>query len=406
MVFRRLFMNDTQKILCQLLANTLFQEELPADIGNVSNWEEVYQESKRQAVVIPAFLKYDKLLMDKEMKKEIGNSVKMHIFQCVQNYSYHSYLHELMTENGISYCILKGVASSSYYPEEMSRQMGDVDFLVAEKDLESVRLILEKNGFTLLNENHAFHKVYINKGMQLEMHFMPCTIPNGKAGEIIRNYFKDIEKSSVKFQDKTFEFQIPNSFHHGLIMLMHVQRHLVGEGIGLRHLCDWAVFVNTFSEEEFENLFQARLEKAGLWTFAKILSLSATVSIGLPYQKWMGNDVALAEALAKDILSGGNFGVKNSQRVYEGMLISDRGKGDFGHNRAIQFIRTLTQRTCINYPITEKVKIFMPFGCIILCIKNVVKIIKGTRNKVNLQTMYKNSLSRKELYKNLRLFEV
>lgn len=64
-------MNDTQKILCQLLANTLFQEELPADIGNVSNWEEVYQESKRQAVVIPAFLKYDKLLMDKEMKKRL-----------------------------------------------------------------------------------------------------------------------------------------------------------------------------------------------------------------------------------------------------------------------------------------------------------------------------------------------
>ena len=57
MISNRLFMENTQKILCQLLANVLFQEELPGDIGNVPNWEAVYKESKKQAVVIPAFLK-------------------------------------------------------------------------------------------------------------------------------------------------------------------------------------------------------------------------------------------------------------------------------------------------------------------------------------------------------------
>ena len=235
---------------------------------------------------------------------------------------------------------------------------------------------------------------------------MPSTLPDGKAGDVIRNYFKDIQKTSVKIQDETFKFQIPDSFHHGLIMLMHVQRHLVGEGIGLRHLCDWAVFVNTFSEEEFENLFRESLEKAGLWTFATILSLAATVSIGLPYQKWMGNNVALAEALAEDILSGGNFGSKSNQRAYEGMMISDRGKGNFGHSRLVQLINALNHMSYKLYPITKKIKILLPFIWCFLCMRYLVRVISGTRNKVNLQTMYKNSLSRKEMYKKLKLFEV
>lgn len=47
----------------------------------------------------------------------------------------HTQLHELMTENGIPYVILKGAASASYYPEPILRTMGDVDFLVKEQDL-------------------------------------------------------------------------------------------------------------------------------------------------------------------------------------------------------------------------------------------------------------------------------
>lgn len=47
----------------------------------------------------------------------------------------HTQLHELMTENRIPYVILQGAASASYYPTPILRTMGDVDFLVKERDV-------------------------------------------------------------------------------------------------------------------------------------------------------------------------------------------------------------------------------------------------------------------------------
>lgn len=48
--------------------------------------------------------------------------------------------------------------------------------------------------------------------------------------------------------------------------------HLLGEGIGLRHLCDWAVFADSLKEKEFRSLFETKLKSIGLWKFACILS--------------------------------------------------------------------------------------------------------------------------------------
>lgn len=46
------------------------------------------------------------------------------------------------------------------------------------------------------------------------------------------------------------------NFHHGLVMLLHLFSHLTGARIGIRHLCDWALFLNSIEEKEFLKLFQ------------------------------------------------------------------------------------------------------------------------------------------------------
>lgn len=39
-------------------------------------------------------------------------------------------------------------------------------------------------------------------------------------------------------------------------MLLHLFSHLTGARIGIRHLCDWALFLNSIEEKEFLKLFQ------------------------------------------------------------------------------------------------------------------------------------------------------
>lgn len=399
-----LILNEPQQVLTKLLSKELFFQDYKTE-GNL-NWNEICEETKKQAVVIPAFFHYQNLELDKDIKKKIEAVVMPNIVNTIQNYSYSTYLNELMKKNGITYCILKGVASALYYPDELSRQMGDIDFLVPENQFSKAIGVLEKEGFIHYNSSHSLHEVFQKDSLQFEMHFKPFIIPDGVIGNRIEQYLKNIYETAVLYDDGTFQFYIPDKFHHGLVMLMHVQRHLVAEGIGLRHLCDWAVFVNNFENGEFEKIFKERLEQIGMWNFACIFSLTAVVSIGLPYQEWMENDFSTASLMAQDIISSGNFGSKDPQRVYAGLMITDRGKGDFKYNRWHQLIKSLNDRIYSYWPLCKKIKLFLPIGWFAYIIRRFINVKKGIRNKLDLKKVVYDSDNRKKLYSKLKIFEI
>lgn len=398
------FLSPAQESLCRLLGHVLFENEFHPVPDTI--WQEVLEESRKQAVTIPAFCNYGELNLDGETKKKVEGAVRERVLQSVQNYTCHSYLNYLMEENQIPYCVLKGVASDAYYPSQMTRSMGDVDFLVAKQDVDRASEVLEKDGFIPWEEEHICHIVFHKGKMYYEMHFEPAGVPNGAAGEVIRGYLKDIQETAKKYQDDAFAFYIPDDFHHGLILLLHMQHHLLSEGIGLRHLCDWAVFVNTFTEETFMSVFQKPLKKAGLWEFAKAMSLTAHVGLGLPYKNWMGEEMELAEALLSDVITGGNFGVKDEQRVYEGIFISNRGKDGVNHSRFIQLFLTLNQIAYTHWPVTRKLKILLPAGWVFFSCRRIGRIICGKRKKINVLSSYQKSEDRKKIYRQLKLFEM
>ena len=404
MIEHRSFLQPVQQTICGLLAYELFGEKLI--LKDDTDWQEVYEECKKQAVIIPAFLSCQQLPLNEEMRQCIEDAANDCVFQCIRNETWHGYLDCLMRENNIPYVVLKGAASAYYYPKAEIRQSGDVDFLVHKEDIERASAVLKQEGFQPWEEDHICHIVFQKDQLHFEMHFEPAGVPNGKAGKIIREYLRDIQATSIEIRNKTFSCRIPAFFHHGLILLLHMQHHLLSEGIGLRHLCDWAVFFASCSEDEFKNIFQERLTRAGIWQFAKSISLTAHIAVGAPYRSWMGDDYDLAMNLLNDILSGGNFGSKDEQRMYEGMFISNRGKDGVRHPRALQFIYTLNQVVYTHWPMAKRWKLFLPLGWLFFGIRQIIRMLTGKRKKVNFIESYHNSSRRKELYQQLRLFEV
>jgi hypothetical protein len=242
------------------------------------------------------------------------------------------------------------------------------------------------------------------------MHFAPAGIPEGKSGEIIRSYLMDLREKTTLLQNETVTCRLPSPFHHGLIMLMHLQHHLLAEGIGLRHLCDWAVFVNRFVGSDFPDTFQKRLKAVGLWRFARLLSLSASLYIGLPEQAWMreeAGDEELAAALMRDLLNGGNFGAKNRQRGYEGMFISNRGKNGVQNNRCKELCSSVNRITKQKYPVMKKIPLLLPFGWLFTVVGYFFH--NGKRKKknsrVSMVEAYRNSEPRRQLYRQCHLYE-
>lgn len=389
---------EEQNTLLNLISNNLFgtNKEIPNNI----DYNSLLREGKQQAVTAIAF---KNISLPEYVKGK--DAVFKNLTVNSKIFADHTLLNNIMENAEIPYTVLKGAASAYYYPEPIFRAMGDVDFLVKKQDIERAAEVLKQNGFKPWEEEHICHIVFRKDKIHLEMHFEPAGVPNGKAGEIIRDYISDMIETSSLVKNELCTFINPDKFHHGLIMLLHMQHHLLSEGIGLRHLCDWAVFVNSFKGNEFETLFKEKLQAVGLWNFAQNISLAASISIGLPKQEFMGNGIGIAEAIVKDILSGGNFGSKDKDRSGEGLFISNRGKDGVNRSRPVQFILSVNQIIYTNWKITKKAKILLPAGWVYFGIRRFIREITGKRQSMEFKKLYTSSKNRKELYKQLHLFE-
>jgi len=189
-------------------------------------------------------------------------------------------------------------------------------------------------------------------------------------------------------------------------MLLHCAIHLTNSGIGLRQLCDWAVFVSTFTEEEFQDIFEDKLKQAGLWQFAKILSQLGETYLHCPRKKCFGtsNDILLA-AMMSDIFVSGNFGHKDMSRADEGKLITNSSKGTVDDvSLAKQLVQSVNDIVCTHWSIAKKYKVLLPIGAVVFGGRYAVRMLIGKRRSIQPKQMIINAKARREIYKELQLY--
>lgn len=399
----------TQRTIFGLLGRHLFGAPFvpEADV----DWKAVFQESRQQAVCNQVFADCSQLSgLDGEMQNALRSHLVRGMMKNMQVHAQHTELHRLMTEHGIPYVILKGAASARYYPDPQSRAMGDVDFYVGEADFDRALEVCREAGFEASGLDHICHVILRKGRVHMEMHRMPSGVPNGAVGEIVKEYLSNLREEAQVVSSPLVTCCCPSDFHHGLIMLMHLQHHLLAEGIGLRHLSDWAVFVNGFQEDVFEELFREKLKAIGLWKLARLLSLCAVEYLGLPEQDWMQESTAdreLVLALMQDILAGGNFGAKDRQRAYEGLFISNRGKEGVQNNRIRQGIQAMNRITYMKYPFIEKYPVLLPAGWAAAFGGYLIRTRKRNQKGQDIHTLsaFQKSADRISLYRQLGLYE-
>lgn len=370
------------------------------------DWEALLRESRAQAVSLSVLQGLDMSHAD----AAVAAAWKQTAFRTLHNNTtvqyQHAYIHELLTKNAIPYCVLKGCASAMYYPEPMMRAMGDVDVLVAPQDIERTRALLVAEGFTVQEDKHACHVVFRKGAVHCEVHFAPPGLPEGHVGDTIRGYLADVLEKATLAEINGNAFMAPSPFHHGLILLMHTYHHMLAEGIGLRHLCDWAWFVRQFEGEHFAEVFRQKLSAVGLWRFAQILSATAHRYLGNPYADWLGeSDEALCEAIMCDIFAGGNFGHKDNTRTTQGLMISDRGKDGVSRDRGGQLFRSLNQAAHTRYPVLARLPLLKHMAFVPLGIRYVVRVITGKRPQLGVKGAFAGAEARRKIYEQFALFE-
>ncbi len=391
-----------QKMLLSLIGHNLFSAPLTLE-PNV-DWTQVAHEARLQAVFSVAFCDYKQLPLSEELAAKIKSALIKYAIANAECFKNHSYLHALMEKNAIQYCVVKGAASASYYPDPILRSMGDVDFYVHPDDIERAVNIFKSEGFEIRDMNHPSHVVLHNGSKHFEMHFKPVAYSGGRIGKMLEENWQDIRDTSILYSDDLAVYRAPSVFHHGFIMLPQLQHHLMHEGVGLRHFCDWAIFVNSFSNDEFLEIFEISLKRVGLFRLAQLLSLGAVRHLGMDYRAWMGVDYDTAEEILSDIICGGNFGIKDKQRAYEGFFIADRGTGEVKGNPIRRLFASLNYIVKSHWRAAKKFPLIYPVGWVYFSTRYLILIVLGKR-RINIIQTYKRSRSRKEKYSKIKAYE-
>ena len=406
---RKDILTKEQKILLFLTAKSIAKDPslLTLNQGDLDgvDWQTVAIASNKQAVPLATFDAVTPYLsavpQDVYAKwQKIAMAVLHSGFFVMQS---QADLIEILNSRDFPYIILKGAAANGYYPNKGIRAFGDVDFLIdPEKQAEIENLLIEK-GYEKSHGDHPNHVVFTKPRAHLEMHFEVAGVPYGKQGERVREFLKNAVFTPQKKTCDGGEFNAPSDVNHALILLLHMQHHMLGEGLGLRHLCDWATFVNATAKQDF---WQAQLipflKEIGLFTYTAVMTKTCAIYLKTACPNWANAvDEEICQEVILDVLACGNFGQNDAQRSKGGMLVSEHGKDGTKHGRLYYLFKILHDETlsskmvkfCVLlYPIAYIGKIFWHLG----------RAISGKSKPIQVFT---EAEKRKKVYDKLKVFE-
>ncbi len=388
------------KVILDLLANSLFNAGLEIDC-EAATLEELFKEAKAQTVLAVAFDALPKPYRDtnpEHYKKWQGIAFKiaqLNIRQMNANVE----LEKLFKSAGIPICTIKGFASAYYYQKMHLRQMGDIDFIVPNDMMGAGKNLLEENGFACSDEEeeHDFHIRHTKNGEIYEMHRGITSFLDDNG--YIQKYISDIFEHTETVDFDGVSLTIPDKFSHGLVMLLHMHRHMIdGGGVGLRHLCDWAAFVDSIDNDDWNKIFKEKLSAVKLWRFAQVLSKTSAIFLKIKEKDWFKEiDSDLAQNLLEDIIIGGNFGAKDHERYQEVAYLSQTEKDK---NVFVKYFKNYVKKVGLWQPFYREHKCFLPFGMVAYFFRTSFLLIFG-KKKMDFSKMHENTTKRNNLYSDI-----
>ncbi len=217
---------------------------------------------------------------------------------------------EYYEKNGYKSCILKGQGNALMYPNPLRRTPGDIDIWCWPlKGL--IDFVKQQNPQGEVRYYHA--DAGMIDGVNVEVHYRPSFTNNFIYNCRLQKWFRaQVALMCNHKMDLTGDagnISVPTFAFNRIFLLLHIQSHMMCEGIGLRQIMDYYYLLKQgFTEEESRQdkrlLKQFGLYKiagAVMWVLREVFALEEKYYI-VPVDERRGR------FLLDEILIGGNFG--------------------------------------------------------------------------------------------------
>jgi len=270
-----------------------------------------------------------------------------------------------MTDEGLRPTIVKGLACARFYPKPELRSLGDLDVYFA-KDGKSVYQLADEAAARIGADvqEHDYKHTHIHwKSVNIENHRLLTTARGQKAK---KEFEKELQRLLCKEQLGVEWYRYPSAQFDALFLMVHAFQHFLIEGLTLRQVCDWAMFLkgvmsgsNGSESSKGDDVLDGPVDWEAFYKWMDALKITRFANamnyIALECLLGMGacseirTDKALGDRILEDVLIaenrcdfGNNHGVK-----YHWMQLKNYWKNNwkfrevYGTNAIVEYAKTL-----------------------------------------------------------------
>lgn len=192
---------------------------------------------------------------------------------------------DLFSSNDVPAISLKGLALKQVYPQPELRNMGDIDLLINEKDMQkSIELMstlgYRPNSINLNDPEYMHIDMYRSGSFPVEIHRTLWHAKHMKKNENL-DWFNHIWENKRVLTLEGIQF-IALSLEDELInLVIHIARHLKHSDANLRQLCDITLFLNANWSKMDSTYIDETIKAMNLFTFYLNLITTCHVFLGL-----------------------------------------------------------------------------------------------------------------------------
>lgn len=347
-------MSKTEYIFFQIIQVSPCNRRYLTFIPTSLEWEQVFDLAKKQALIGICFHGLQKL--PKEQLVNLPTTLKMKWLALTASIQKRN---ELMNKHcqdlqitlanaGFKNCILKGQGMAAlYWIDEQEkgknaknlgsfRQSGDIDVYVDANREDVIRYALSlSNSLPDWDYKHLHLKVY--KDVEVEVHYVPEVFLNLWKNRKLQRWFINHKNWIFDSKSKNLQknnFDTPSLEFNLFYILLHIYRHFLYEGVGLRQLMDYYFVLRAYSYsiknndskteiiKTIDSFGMTRFARGIMWVLVEIFE-GGKISSELSSLNLFKEDKKEGRYILSQIMVGGNFG------HYDERLKTNK-KGKFG----------------------------------------------------------------------------
>lgn len=324
MSYQRLANSTRQEIFVYLRETLWRQKEGVSSSLSGKQACSLLQEAEKQAVsglVIDALIRNDVRIPHEILFNSIGLQEQIKHSNLKLNEGV-KLLHQLFSNNNVSYVVVKGQVVASYYPDPLIRQSGDVDYYCNNDNFpKSLKAIEEAWIINPDIEESSIHIHFEKDSVIYEGHYSLALLYNKKKDAYWQKILDEDMGATVDIGGAKVATLTPTI--HALYIFLHLYRHLMELGVGLRQFCDWAIILHYCKDCIDHHKLQQHLKVLGLEKAYRACGSILVDYLGLP-QKEFGytitdKDRSYGSKVLDVVFYRGNMGHFNKRHGYVGL---------------------------------------------------------------------------------------